>query len=160
MATPPVDRLAVRTFIMPFDPIVIREAILREKMRGGQVFYVCPRVSDIRSIIDQLNNMVPEVKVSIAHGQMNVKDLEITMEEFCHGDYDVLVSTTIIESGLDIPRANTIIIHRSDMFGLSQLYQLRGRIGRGSDRAHAYLLMPENQRINKDAMQRLSILMD
>ena len=158
MATPPVDRLAVRTFIMPFDPIVIREAILREKMRGGQVFYVCPRVSDIRSIIDQLNNMVPEVKVSIAHGQMNVKDLEITMEEFCRGDYDVLVSTTIIESGLDIPRANTMIIHRSDMFGLSQLYQLRGRIGRSKLRGYAYLTYSSKSKITAAAFKRLDAI--
>ena len=158
IASPPVDRLAVRTFIMPFDQVVIREAILREQMRGGQTFYVCPRVADIRSIVEELNDLVPEVKVISAHGQMAPADLEDTMGLFYKGNHDVLVSTAIIESGLDIPRVNTMIVHRSDMFGLAQLYQLRGRIGRSKLRGYAYITFPSERSITNAAFKRLEVI--
>ncbi|ODN70831.1 Transcription-repair-coupling factor [Methylobrevis pamukkalensis] len=130
IATPPVDRLAVRTFVTPFDALVIREALLREKYRGGQAFYVCPRVSDLADQKDFLERTVPEVRVAVAHGQMAATELEDIMNAFYEGRFDVLLSTTIVESGLDIPTANTLIIYRADMFGLAQLYQLKGRVGR------------------------------
>ena len=131
IATPPVDRLAVRTFVLPFDGVVVREAILREKYRGGQIFYVCPRLQDMPRVQERLEQLVPEIRIAVAHGQMSPTELEDTMTAFGDGAYDVLLSTNIIESGLDMPRVNTIIIHRADMFGLGQLYQLRGRVGRG-----------------------------
>jgi transcription-repair coupling factor (superfamily II helicase) len=130
IATPPVDRLAVRTFVMPFDPVAVREALLREQYRGGQSFYVCPRIEDLDSVAAQLRELVPEVKFAMAHGRLPPTQLEKTMQAFIEGSYDVLLSTNIVESGLDIASANTMIIHRADMFGLAQLYQLRGRIGR------------------------------
>jgi transcription-repair coupling factor (superfamily II helicase) len=135
IASPPVDRLAVRTFVSPFDAIVVREALLREKYHGGQAFYVCPRVEDLAGAKDFLDKNVPEVRVCVAHGQMPPTVLDDIMSAFYDGKYDVLLSTTIIESGLDIPSANTLIVHRADMFGLSQLYQLRGRVGRSKLRA-------------------------
>ncbi|TIT26711.1 MAG: DEAD/DEAH box helicase, partial [Mesorhizobium sp.] len=137
IATPPVDRLAVRTFISPFDPLVIRETLLRERYRGGHSFYVVPRISDLAEIHDFLRESVPELKVAVAHGQMPPGELDDIMNAFYDGQYDVLLSTTIVESGLDIPTANTLIVHRADMFGLSQLYQLRGRVGRSKVRAYA-----------------------
>ncbi len=130
IATPPVDRLAVRTFISPFDPLLVREALLRERYRGGQSFYVCPRIDDIEEAAAFLRQHVPEVKFVIAHGQLAATELEDKMAAFYDGQYDVLLSTAIVESGLDIPTANTLIVHRADMFGLAQLYQLRGRVGR------------------------------
>ena len=135
IASPPVDRLAVRTFIAPFDPIVVREALLRERYRGGQAFYVSPRIEDLAEVKAYLDQTVPEARVAVAHGQMPPTMLEDIMSAFYDGKYDVLLSTTIIESGLDIPTANTLIVHRADMFGLSQLYQLRGRVGRARRRA-------------------------
>jgi len=158
IATPPVDRLAIRTFIMPFDPIVIRDAILREYLRGGQSFYVCPRVADLSKIAVRLSSLVPEVKVKIAHGAMPVKELESVMADFYDGAFDVLVSTAIVESGLDLQRVNTIIIHRADLFGLSQLYQLRGRIGRSKVRGYAYFLLPPSHRITSTARRRLEVI--
>ena len=130
ITTPPVDRLAVRTFVSPFDPLVVRETLLRERYRGGQSFYVCPRVSDLAEVKEFLDEQVPELKVAVAHGQMAAGELDDIMNAFYDGQYDVLLSTTIVESGLDIPTANTLIVHRADMFGLAQLYQLRGRVGR------------------------------
>src|SRR5690606_27155675 len=130
ITTPPVDRLAVRTFVLPYDGFVIREALLREHYRGGQSFYVCPRISDMKELEEQLKELVPEVKVISAHGQMTPTELEDRMSAFYDGQYDVLLATNIIESGIDIPSANTMIVHRADMFGLAQLYQIRGRIGR------------------------------
>ena len=130
ITTPPIDRLAVRTFISPFDALVVREALLRERYRGGQSFYVCPRISDLAEQRAFLAETVPEVKVAVAHGQMAASELEDIMTAFYDGAYDVLLSTSIVESGLDIPTANTLIVHRADMFGLAQLYQLRGRVGR------------------------------
>lgn len=157
IVTPPVDRLAIRTFVMPFDPLVVREAILREHYRGGQSFYVCPRIKDMEELEQQLRELVPEVKVISAHGQMTPTELEDRMNAFCDGQYGILLATNIIESGLDIPSANTIIIHRADMFGLSQLYQIRGRVGRAKIRAYAYLTYPQNMILSDDAQKRLEI---
>ncbi len=158
IATPPVDRLAVRTFVLPFDPVVVREAIMRERFRGGQTFYVCPRIKDINSIAKRLADLVPEAKVIIAHGQMPPAGLEDAIGAFYDGNYDVLLSTNIIESGLDMPSVNTMIIHRADMFGLAQLYQLRGRVGRSKVRAYAYLTLPERQKLTDAAEKRLDVM--
>jgi transcription-repair coupling factor (superfamily II helicase) len=158
IATPPVDRLAVRTYVTPFDQIVIREALLREKYRGGQAYYVVPRISDLTDLERYLREQVPEVRFVVGHGQMAPTQLEEVMSAFCDGQYDVLLSTTIVESGLDIPTANTLIIHRADMFGLAQLYQLRGRVGRAKARAYAYLTTPAEKQITLSAEKRLKVL--
>jgi transcription-repair coupling factor (superfamily II helicase) len=158
IATPPVDRLAVRTFVAPFDPIVVREALLRERYRGGQSFYVCPRIEDLADTKAFLDKEVPEVRVVVAHGQMAPTVLEDVMAAFYDGKYDVLLSTTIVESGLDIPTANTLIVHRADMFGLAQIYQLRGRVGRAKLRAYALLTLPANRKITPQAERRLKVL--
>jgi transcription-repair coupling factor (superfamily II helicase) len=158
IATPPVDRLAVRTFILPYDPVVIREAILREQHRGGQVFYVCPRIEDLPKLEERLRRLVPEVKIAVAHGQMAGRALEKAMEGFYDGAYEVLLSTNIVESGLDIPTANTIVVHRADMFGLAQLYQLRGRVGRGKTRAYAYLTLAADRATSAGATRRLEVM--
>ena len=157
IATPPVDRLAIRTFVMPFDPLVIREAILREHYRGGQTFYVCPRIKDMEGLEAQLKELVPEVKVITAHGQMSPTELEDRMTAFYDGQYGILLATNIIESGLDIPAANTIIIHRADMFGLSQMYQIRGRVGRSKVRAYAYLTYDPAIKLTTQAQKRLEV---
>ncbi len=158
IATPPVDRLAVRTTVGPFDPVVARETLLREHYRGGQSFYVAPRIADLDDIAEYLTNELPELKFKIAHGQMAAGELEDIMTAFYEGKFDVLVSTTIIESGLDIPTANTMIIHRADMFGLSQLYQLRGRVGRSKQRAYAYLTTSARKKLTPAAERRLKVM--
>jgi transcription-repair coupling factor (superfamily II helicase) len=158
IASPPVDRLAVRTFVAPFDPLVVREALLRERYRGGQSFYVCPRIEDLAGAKDFLDKHVPEVKVAVAHGQMPPAVLEDIMSAFYDGKFDVLLSTTIVESGLDIPTANTLIVHRADRFGLAQIYQLRGRVGRSKIRAYALLTLPTERRITVQAERRLKVL--
>lgn len=158
IATPPVDRLAIRTYVMPFDPITVREAIMREYQRGGRTFYVCPRIKDLEEIHQTLKELIPEIKIVIAHGQMAPDSLDDIMNAFYEGQHDLLLSTTIIESGLDVPAANTLIIHRADMFGLSQLYQIRGRVGRGKLRAYAYLTIPPNKILTKTAQKRLSVM--
>ncbi len=158
IATPPVDRLAVRTFVSPFDPVTVREALLRERYRGGQAFYVCPRIEDLADAKTFLDKAVPEVRVAVAHGQMASTALEDIMGAFYDGKFDVLLSTTIIESGLDIPTANTLIVHRADMFGLSQIYQLRGRVGRSKLRAYALLTLPAGRKITPQAERRLKVL--
>ena len=158
IATPPVDRLAVRTFVSPFDPVVVREALLRERYRGGQAFYVCPRIEDLAETKTFLEKNVPEVRVATAHGQMPAAVLEDIMAAFYDGKYDVLLSTTIVESGLDIPTANTLIVHRADMFGLAQIYQLRGRVGRSKVRAYALLTLPAARKITPQAERRLKVL--
>ena len=158
IASPPVDRLAVRTFVSPFDPLIVREALLRERYRGGQSFYVCPRIEDLAGAKDFVDKNVPEVRVAVAHGQMPSQVLEDIMSAFYDGKYDVLLSTTIIESGLDIPTANTLIVHRADMFGLAQLYQLRGRVGRSKLRAYALFTLPEKKKITAQAERRLKVL--
>jgi transcription-repair coupling factor (superfamily II helicase) len=158
IATPPVDRLAVRTFASPFDTLIIREALLRERYRGGQSFYVCPRIEDLDEAAAFLRQNAPECKFVIAHGQMAPRELEDKIGAFYGGKYDVLLSTAIVESGLDIPRANTMIVHRADMFGLAQLYQLRGRVGRSKIRAYAYFTTPPKARITPQAEKRLAVL--
>ncbi|MEZ2406353.1 transcription-repair coupling factor (superfamily II helicase) [Bosea sp. OAE752] len=158
IATPPVDRLAVRTFVTPFDPLIVREALLRERYRGGRSFYVVPRIEDIAEVKDFLDKQVPEAKVGIAHGQMAAGTLEDVMTAFYDGQYDILLSTTIVESGLDIPTANTLIVHRADMFGLAQLYQLRGRVGRSKTRAYALFTVPANRKLTEQADKRLKVL--
>jgi transcription-repair coupling factor (superfamily II helicase) len=158
IATPPVDRLAVRTYITPWDPVVVREALLREKYRGGQAYFVAPRVNDLPQLERFLREQVPEVKFVVGHGQMAPTQLEEVMGAFYDGQYDVLLSTTIVESGLDIPTANTMIIHRADMFGLAQMYQLRGRVGRSKARAYAYLTTPAEKQITLSAEKRLKVL--
>jgi len=158
IATPPIDRLAVRTYITPFDPVVVREALLREKYRGGQAYYVAPRLADLPELERFLREQVPEIKFVVGHGQMSATQLESVMSAFYDGQYDVLLSTTIVESGLDIPTANTLIIHRADMFGLAQLYQLRGRVGRAKSRAYAYLTTPTEKQITLSAEKRLKVL--
>ena len=158
IATPPVDRLAIRTFLLPYDPVVVREAMMRERYRGGQSFYVCPRVADLDKVAQQLRKLVPEVSFAIAHGHMSATALEDVMTAFTDGTFDVLIATNIIESGLDLQGVNTIIIHRSDMFGLSQLYQLRGRVGRSKTRAYAYLTVPSNKKLTGAAEKRLDVM--
>ncbi|YBV97410.1 transcription-repair coupling factor [Phyllobacteriaceae bacterium JZ32] len=158
ITTPPVDRMAVRTFVSPFDPLVIRETLLRERYRGGQSFYVCPRIADLTEVKEFLDTHVPELKVAVAHGQMPPGELDDIMNAFYDGQYDVLLSTTIVESGLDIPTANTLIIHRADMFGLAQLYQLRGRVGRSKQRAFALFTLPPNKMLTPTAERRLKVL--
>ena len=158
IATPPVDRLAVRTFITPFDALIVREALLRERYRGGQSFYVVPRIEDLAEVREFLAASVPEVKVAVAHGQLAAGALEDIMTAFYDGQYDVLLSTTIVESGLDVPNANTLIVHRADMFGLAQLYQLRGRVGRAKARAYAIFTVPATKPVTAQAERRLKVL--
>jgi len=158
IATPPVDRLAVRTTVGPFDPVVARETLLREHYRGGQSFYVAPRIADLPGIAEFLAAEIPELKCKSAHGRMSAGALEDIMTAFYDGKFDVLVSTTIIESGLDIPTANTMIIHHADMFGLAQLYQLRGRVGRSKQRAYAYLTTSPRKALTPGAERRLKVM--
>jgi transcription-repair coupling factor (superfamily II helicase) len=158
LATPPVDRLAIRTFISPFDPLSIREALLREKYRGGQAFYVVPRIKDQPDIAEFLRTQVPEVSFVVANGQMAAGELDDIMNNFYDGKFDVLVSTTIVESGLDIPNANTLIVHLADHFGLAQLYQIRGRIGRSKQRAYALFTVPADRKLTDTAERRLTVL--
>jgi transcription-repair coupling factor (superfamily II helicase) len=158
IATPPIDRLAVRTYITPFDPVIIREHLLREHFRGGQSFYVVPRITDLEEIGEFLRENVPEVKFRAAHGRMAPTELEDIMTGFYDRAFDVLLSTTIVESGLDVPTANTLVVHRSDMFGLAQLYQLRGRVGRSKTRAYALMTTPPGRALNAVAERRLQVL--
>ncbi|MGK6319655.1 transcription-repair coupling factor [Sphingomonas sp. DT-204] len=158
--TPPVDRLAVRTYVMPWDPVVLREALLREHYRGGQSFVVTPRIADLPDIEEFLREAVPEVRYVVAHGQMSPTEVEERMSSFYDRKFEVLVSTTIIESGLDIPSANTMIVNRADRFGLAQLYQLRGRVGRAKTRAYAYLTTPPERLMTEAAEKRLKVLSD
>lgn len=158
ITTPPVDRLAVRTFVSPYDAVAIREALLREYHRGGQSFYVTPYISDIAELRFRIQDLVPELKVAVAHGQLPPSELDSMMNDFYDGKYDVLLSTAIIESGIDIPTANTMIINRADRFGLAQLYQLRGRVGRSKTRAYAYLTLPHGRNFSANAMKRLEVM--
>ena len=156
--TPPVDRLAIRTYVAPWDPVVVREALLREHYRGGQSFVVAPRIADLAALEEFLRDEVPEVKAVTAHGQMSAGQVEERMSAFYDKKYDVLLSTTIVESGLDIPSANTLIVHRADRFGLAQLYQLRGRVGRSKTRAYAYLTTTPDRSVTEGADKRLTVL--
>ncbi|MEC7257984.1 MAG: transcription-repair coupling factor, partial [Pseudomonadota bacterium] len=158
IGTPPVDRLSIRTYVSEFDTVTVREALLRERYRGGQSFYVVPRISDLPEIEDFLRDQVPEVSVVVAHGQMAAGELDDRMNAFYDGKYDVLLATTIIESGLDIPTANTMVVHRADMFGLAQLYQIRGRVGRSKTRAYAYLTTKPRAKLTATAEKRLRVL--
>jgi transcription-repair coupling factor (superfamily II helicase) len=158
ISTPPVDRLAVRTFIMPFDSLVIREALQRERFRGGQVFCVVPRIEDLPRMAERLREIVPDAKMAMAHGRLAPTELERVMTEFGDGKFDILLSTNIVESGLDMPAVNTLVIHRADMFGLGQLYQLRGRVGRGKQRGYAYLTWPASHRLSAAAEKRLTVM--
>ena len=158
IASPPIDRRAIETYVFPNDPLVVKEALLRERHRGGQSFYVVPRISDIEDIEEYFKEFIPEINYITVHGQMPSKQIEDRINDFYMGSYDVLISTTIIESGLDIPNANTLIIHRSDMFGLSQLYQIRGRVGRSKVKAYAYLTYKEHKKLGKKALKRLEVL--
>ncbi|RTK92639.1 MAG: transcription-repair coupling factor [Rickettsiales bacterium] len=157
IATPPIERLPVRTNILPFDAVIIRDALMRERFRGGLSFYVAPRIKDLEWVAAQLDKIVPELTYKIAHGQMNPSLIDNLMNEFCEGKFDILLSTTIVESGIDISIANTIIIHRADMLGLSQLYQLRGRVGRSKVRGYAYLIL-NHKKTSKLSVQRLEVL--
>jgi transcription-repair coupling factor (superfamily II helicase) len=158
IATPPVDRLAVRTFIMPWDGVVLREAIQRERFRGGQVFCVVPRLDDMERVAARLAEIAPEARIVQAHGRLSPSELERVMTEFGDGRHDILLSTNIVESGLDMPAVNTLIVHRADMFGLAQLYQLRGRVGRGKQRGYAYLTWPAGQVLSPTAQKRLEVM--
>jgi transcription-repair coupling factor (superfamily II helicase) len=158
IGTPPVDRLAIRTYVSEFDPVTIREALLREHYRGGQAFYVVPRIADIPDAEAFLREQVPEVTFVTAHGQMAAAELDRRMNAFYDGQYGVLLSTTIVESGLDIPRANTLIVERADMFGLAQLYQIRGRVGRAKLRAYAYFTTEPRKVLTPQAEKRLRVL--
>jgi len=158
--TPPQDRQSIRTFLYPFDGEVIRNAILQEVRRNGQVFFVHNRVQTIDAIADYLRNLVPEARLAIAHGQMGERDLERVMTRFIDRQIDVLLCTSIIESGLDIPSANTIIINQAERFGLADLYQLRGRVGRSKERAYAYLLVPGESSLSRDALKRLRAIQE
>ena len=158
IATPPVDRLAVRTFVGPWDGVVLREAIQREMFRGGQVFVVCPRIDDMQRVYDRIAKLAPDARIISAHGRMPANELDQVMTRFADGAADILLSTNIVESGIDIPSANTMIIHRADMFGLSQLYQLRGRVGRGRQRAYAYLTSDPQRLLSPQARRRLEVM--
>ena len=158
IATPPVDRLAVRTSVGPWDQVVLAEAIRRERFRGGQVFCVCPRIDHLERVYKRLETMVPEARIITAHGQMPAAELDDAMTNFGEGGGDILLSTNIIESGIDIPSANTMIIHRADMFGLSQLYQLRGRVGRSRQRAYAYLTTDPTRLLTPNSRRRLEVM--
>ncbi|MFP1884884.1 transcription-repair coupling factor [Lonsdalea quercina] len=158
IATPPARRLAVKTFVREYDSLVVREAILRETLRGGQVYYLYNDVENIEKAAQRLSELVPEARITIGHGQMRERDLERVMNDFHHQRFNVLVCTTIIETGIDIPSANTIIIERADHFGLAQLHQLRGRVGRSHHQAYAYLLTPNPKAMSSDAHKRLEAI--
>ncbi|RDC74562.1 transcription-repair coupling factor [Rhodovulum sp. 12E13] len=158
IGTPPVDRLAIRTYVSEFDTVTIREALLREHYRGGQSFFVVPRIKDLPEMEAFLREQVPEVSFVVAHGQMAAGELDDRMNAFYDGKFDVLLATTIVESGLDIPTANTMVIHRADMFGLAQLYQIRGRVGRAKTRAYAFLTTRPRARLTPQAEKRLRVL--
>lgn len=160
ISTPPQDRIPVKTYVTRFDDNVIREAVLREYQRGGQVFFVHNQVASIEVVAERLRRLVPEVRIAVAHGQLSSKALEEIMVRFVRREIDVLVCTTIIESGLDIPSANTIIINRADRLGLAEIYQLRGRVGRSKEQAYAYLLVPSPAHLTRDAQKRLEALLD
>jgi transcription-repair coupling factor (superfamily II helicase) len=156
--TPPHDRLPVQTTVTEYDERIIRDALLRELHRGGQVFFLHNRVMTIHAMQQKLQQLVPQARILVGHGQMHADDLEEVMTKFVNGEADILLSTTIIESGLDIPNANTIIIDRADRFGLSDLYQLRGRVGRYKHQAYAYLLLPRHARLLTDVRKRISAI--
>ena len=158
ITTPPVNRIATKISVAPFDPVMVKEALIRERNRGGQSFYICPRISDLSSMEDTLRTIVPNLKVVKAHGKVPVAELDRIMEDFYEGKFDILLSTSIIESGLDIPKANTMIVHNSDKFGLAQLYQLKGRVGRSNVASYAFFTVKENKVLNPISLKKLQVL--
>ncbi|MEI8295454.1 MAG: transcription-repair coupling factor [Alphaproteobacteria bacterium] len=158
--TPPVDRLAVRTFVGPFDPISIQEVILREQFRGGQIFMVVPRIEELAKVAEKIRKLVPNIRMGIAHGQLPINQLEDVMASFYDQQFDLLLATNIIESGIDIPSANTLIVYRADLFGLAQLYQLRGRVGRAKIQGYAYFTFVEEERCSPQSLKRLEVIQD
>jgi transcription-repair coupling factor (superfamily II helicase) len=157
ITTPPIGRITTKISIINFDPETIREVLMKEKARGGQIFYICPRISDLNELESKLATIVPELKTRKVHGQMNPSDLNAMVSDFYEGKFDLLLSTSIVESGLDIPRANTIVVHRADLFGLAQLYQLKGRVGRSNVEAFAYFTVAPNS-LTETALKRLQVL--
>lgn len=158
ISTPPLDRLAVRNFVMPYDSVIVREAVMREHNRGGRIFFVVPRIRDIDEMEARLKILLPEIKITHAHGQMAPSQLDKIMNDFVDGKIDMLLSTTIIESGIDVSDANTIIIYKAEMFGLSQLYQLRGRVGRGKVRAYSYFMLDNRKKVSEDSRKKLEVM--
>ncbi|MEZ5691058.1 MAG: transcription-repair coupling factor [Rickettsiales bacterium] len=158
ITTPPIDRLAIRSFVMPFDLVIIREAIMREMHRAGRCFVVTPRIKYIAELKLKITELVPEARIVVAHGGLPASELDQIMNDFYDGKYDILISTAIIESGLDIPEANTIIVHNAHLFGLAQLYQMRGRVGRGKIRAYAYFMLPHHRELTKNSTKRLEVM--
>ena len=158
IATPPIDRIAVRNFVMPYDSVIVKEAVMREYNRSGKVFFVVPRVRDIEEMEPRLKNLLPDLKITHAHGQMSAIELDKIMNDFIDGKIDVLLSTTIIESGIDISTANTMIIYKAEMFGLSQLYQLRGRVGRGKIRGYCYFMLDNRHKIKDESRKKLEVM--
>lgn len=158
ISTPPLDRLAVRNFVMPYDSVIVREAVMREHNRSGRVFFVVPRITDITEMEPRLKILLPELKITHAHGQMAPSQLDKIMNDFVDGKIDMLLSTTIVESGIDISDANTMIIYRSEMFGLSQLYQLRGRVGRGKTRAYCYFMLDNRKKVSDESRKKLEVM--
>ena len=158
IATPPIDRIAIRSFVMDYDPIIIKEAIMREFHRGGKIFFVVPRIKDLEEIQPKLEKMLPDVKIKTAHGKMTATKMDEVMNDFYNGKFQLLLATTIIESGIDIKDANTIIIYKSHMFGLSQLYQLRGRVGRGKIKAYAYITTPPQRKLSEASQKKLQVM--
>lgn len=158
IATPPIDRIAIRNFILPYDPVIVNEAVMREYNRSGRVFFVVPRVRDIEEMEPRLKEILPNIKINHAHGKMSPSELDEIMTDFADGKIDMLISTTIIESGIDIPEANTMIIYKPEMFGLAQLYQLRGRVGRGKIRAYSYFMTKDSRTLSKDSERKLEVM--
>ncbi|MBU6140071.1 MAG: transcription-repair coupling factor [Proteobacteria bacterium] len=158
IATPPLDRLAVRNFVMPYDSVIVREAVMREYNRGGRVFFVVPRIRDIEEMEPRLKILLPEIKITHAHGQMTPTELDQIMNDFVDGKIDMLLSTTIVESGIDISEANSMIIYKAEMFGLAQLYQLRGRVGRGKVRAYCYLMLDHRKKVSDESQKKLEVM--
>lgn len=158
IATPPMDRLAVRTVLMPYDRVTIRDAILREYHRGGQVYYVIPRLNELDDVEKELRLLVPEVTIGVAHGQLSAAELDRVTTDFYAGKYHLLLATNIIECGIDVPAANTLIVHRSDLFGLAQLYQLRGRVGRSKTQGYAYFTLDPKKPLTEQSKKRLDIM--
>tara|TARA_B000000565_G_scaffold57479_1_gene38166 strand:- start:17370 stop:18524 length:1155 start_codon:yes stop_codon:yes gene_type:complete len=158
IASPPIDRLAVRSQVMPYDGLIIREAILREVQRGGQIYFVCPRLKDLDVMERKLKKLIPHIRLGVGHGQLSAAELDSVMEDFYQGKFDVLLATNIVESGLDVPNANTLIVYRAEYFGLSQLYQLKGRIGRSKKRAYAFFMTENSTVMEKKAYKRLEVI--
>jgi transcription-repair coupling factor (superfamily II helicase) len=158
IATPPIDRMAIRNFVMPYDSVIAKEALMREYQRGGKSFFVVPKIADLHQIEKHLKDLVPEIKIRAAHGQMKPDELDEIMNDFYDGKFDMLLSTTIIESGIDIADANTIIIYKAEHFGLAQLYQIRGRVGRGKIRAYSYIMSSVGRKLTKNSVKKLEVM--